>query len=223
MMSPMPGGPPQVAGDSAGAAPRFPAKLQVARARVRRGERELDVLAPITGRASGEVAADFEAAGRTHEFTEEVDAENRRLRFREEVPASQARLGTGILTMRYPGNGRTSPQDIRLRAAANPADFETDRPLVKDGRLQVEGTIVEEEARGVVRFRMTWFSGGREQTHDARARIDDGEWEIDENLPEDAVRSLEAMEGEAHSVIAFTGYFPQRIRGEVHTFQVAGG
>lgn len=222
MMAPMPGGPPQVAGDRAGAAPRFPAKLQVARARVRREDRELDVLAPITGRATGEVAADFEAAGRTHEFTQEVDAENRRLRFREGIPGPQARLGTGILTMRYPGNGRTRPQDIRLRAAPNQAEFETDRPVIADGRLRVEGTIVE-EARGVVRFRMTWLSGGQEREHTARARIDDGEWEIDEELPEEVVRSLEAMEGEAHSVIAFTGYFPQRIRGEVHTFQVAGG
>jgi hypothetical protein len=94
--------------------------------------------------------------------------------------------------------------------------------VIADGRLRVDGTIVE-EARGVVRFRMTWFSGGQEREHTARARIGDGEWEIDEELPEEVVRSLKAMEGEAHSVIAFTGYFPERIRGEVHTFQVAGG
>ncbi len=86
----------------------------------------------------------------------------------------------------------------------------------------MDGTIAE-EARGVVRFRMTWLSGGQERAHTARAQIDDGAWEIDEELPDDVAASLEAMEGEAHSVIAFTGYFPQRIRGEAHTFQVAGG
>ncbi|MCP9490107.1 MAG: hypothetical protein MSC31_09560 [Solirubrobacteraceae bacterium MAG38_C4-C5] len=220
-----PSGPPSGApsgGAREDASPRFAAKLQVERARVRREDRELDVLAPITARASGNVEATFEAAGSTHRFREPVDAQQRRLRFREPIFAAQARLGTGILTMRYAGNARTRPQEVRLRAARNASDLEPQRPRIADGRLMAEGTIAS-EARGVVRLRVEWFSGGRERSLVRQIEIEDGRWELDEELGRELLDSLTSdRTGEAHSVIAFTGYLPERQRGEIHTFRVDG-
>jgi hypothetical protein len=213
-------GPPSAAAPGLLAAPRFPVKLQVERARVRAGDHVLDVLAPISARASGEVQATFEAAGRTHAFSVDVDAERRNVRFRERIDAAQARLGTGIVTLRYAGNDRTRPQEVRLRAAAQPARFETARPAVREGRLRVRGAI-SDRARGLIRLRLLWQEGGEERSHAARARITGGRWSLDERLPADVAASLAARTGAVDSVVAFTGYLPARMRGEVHTFQVA--
>lgn len=211
---------PSVTAPDLRAAPRFPAKLQVERARVRAGDRVLDVLAPISARASGEVQATFEAAGRTHAFSVDVDAGRRHVRFRERIDAAQARLGTGIVTLRYAGNDRTRPQEVRLRAAAQPARFETVRPAVADGRLRVRGAI-SDRARGLIRLRLLWQQGGEERSYGARARIARGRWSLDERLPADIAASLAARSGAVDSVVAFTGYLPARMRGEVHTFLVA--
>ena len=86
----------------------FPAKLEVARARVVSASRRLDVLAPITARASGNVRVSFRAAGRTTRFETAVDSANARVRIDRRIPAVQARVGTGILTLAYPGDADTS-------------------------------------------------------------------------------------------------------------------
>ncbi|MCP9490105.1 MAG: hypothetical protein MSC31_09550 [Solirubrobacteraceae bacterium MAG38_C4-C5] len=217
-----PGATSPPASDDALGAPRFPAKLQVARARVDRDDRDLDVLAPITARASGSVVGSFRAAGRTSTFTTDVDRENRRVRFRDPVSRAAAELGTGILTMRYPGNDRTRPQEVRLRAAANPSELEPQRPRIDGGRLLAEGTIVD-AARGVVRLDLTWTQrDGAERTLARTVEIGDGRWSLDEALGDEVLASLGDRRGTVDSVIAFTGLLPQRLRGEVHTFQVAG-
>jgi hypothetical protein len=124
--------------------------------------------------------------------------------------------------MRYAGNARTRPQEVRLRAARNASDLEPQRPRIADGRLMAEGTIAS-EARGVVRLRVEWFSGGRERTLMRQLEIEDGRWELDEKLGRELLDSLTSdRTGEAHSVIAFTGYLPERQRGEIHTFRVDG-
>lgn len=197
-----------------------PAKLEVARSRVLRSERALDVLAPITKRASGKVDAEFHAAGRRTRFEAQVDEEKGRLRFREDIPRAQAAMGTGILTLRYPGNDSTRGQEVRLRAAHRHADLELDRPTL-GGRLRADGTI-SSRARGVVRVQLSWTTGGKDRIHEAHARIRDGRWKLDHELPEDVIGALMARDGTVHSYTLFTGYLPARMRGEMQAYQVLG-
>jgi hypothetical protein len=186
---------------------------------VDRRDRQLNVLAPITARASGEVEVEFFAAQRRFEFTEEVDSENRRILFERGIPAEQARLGTGIMTITYPGDEDTSPQEVRLRAASQPADLELDRPVIQDGRLKAQGTI-SDRARGIVRLQLQYVVDGQTETVRLRADIDDGRWEIDEALSAQVRDAIARRSGSVHSYTLFTGYFERRIRGEMESFQV---
>nr|MDQ3612488.1 hypothetical protein [Actinomycetota bacterium] len=199
----------------------FPAKVQVERARVLRADTRLDVLAPITARASGEVDVEFFAAQERTEFTEEVDSENRRIRINQAIPAEQAELGTGIMTITYPGDEDTSPQEVRLRAASQPADLELDRPVIEDGRVKAEGTV-SDRARGLVRLQMQYVVDGQPETVELRGEIDDGAWEIDEALSAEVLDGIARRSGPVHSYTLFTGYFERRIRGEMESFQVLG-
>jgi alpha-tubulin suppressor-like RCC1 family protein len=199
----------------------FPAKVQVERARVLRADRRLDVLAPITARASGEVEVEFFAAGERTKFSEEVDSENRRIRFRQDIPAEQADLGTGIMTISYPGDEDTSPQEVRLRAASQPAGLDLERPVIEDGRVKARGTI-SDRARGLVRLQVQYVVDGQAETVKLRGEIDDGEWEIDEALSPQALDGIARRSGPVHSYTLFTGFFERRIRGEMESFQILG-
>jgi hypothetical protein len=199
----------------------FPAKVEVERARVLREDRRLSVLAPITGRASGEVEVEFFAAQERVEFEADVDAENRRVRFNRQIPANQARLGTGIVTITYPGDGDTRPQEVRLRAASQKADLDLERPVIEDGRLKAEGTI-STRARGVVRLQLQYVVDGETETIELRGEIDDGRWEIDDALSQEAQDQIARRTGTVHSYTLFTGFFERRIRGEMQSFQVLG-
>ena len=186
-----------------------------------RGDRRLDVLAPITARASGEVEVEFFAAQRRVDFTADVDAQNRRVRFNRQIPVEQARLGTGIMTITYPGDGDTRPQEVRLRAASQRADLELDRPVIEDGRVKAQGTI-SRRARGVVRLQVQFVVEGETETIELRGRIEDGRWEIDEALSQDAREGIARRTGTVHSYTLFTGFFERRIRGEMQSFQILG-
>ena len=83
-----------------------------------------------------------------------------------------------------------------------------------------EGTV-DDDARGVVRVRVTWADGVVERSLERQIEIEDGRWALDEKLDADTLRSLRDRNSTVHSVIAFTGYLPERMRGEVHTFQIA--
>jgi hypothetical protein len=185
---------------------------------VLRADRAVDVLAPITKRASGEVAVDFHAAGRHTRFEVPVDEEKGRLRFREDIPRAQAAMGTGILTLRYPGNERTRGQEVRLRAASRHADLEVERPSLGGGRLRTQGTI-SRRARGVVRVQLDWSIAGQDHTYEAQARIREGRWELDSQLPLDVILGLLARDGTVHTYTLFTGYLPARMRGEMQAYQ----
>jgi hypothetical protein len=215
--------PPPTAPAAPAPAPQvlLPAKIEIKRARVERRDRRLNVLAPITGRASGEVEVEFFAAQRRFEFTEDVDAENRRIRFDRRIPAEQADLGTGIMTITYRGDVDTRPQEVRLRAASQPADLELDRPVIEGDRLKAEGTI-SRRARGIVRLQLQYVVDGETETVELRGRIDDGRWEIDEALSEEVRDGIARRTGTVHSYTLFTGYFERRIRGEMQSFQVLG-
>jgi len=197
-----------------------PAKLAIARARIDRSGRELEVLAPITRRASGQVSVALRAAGRTHRFTAPVDSAKRRIRFTERIPAAQARKGTGIITLGYPGDADTRPQTLRLRAASGRARLGPGRPtLSSGGRLRARGTI-SSRARGVVRVNLSYVHQGTTHVVRRKARIENGRWRLNARLAAEDVARIRARTGTVQSTIAFTGYLRERLRGEARAFQV---
>ena len=198
-----------------------PAKLEVARSGVLRDAGALDVLSPITARASGAVGVDFHAAGRHTRFAAQIDSEQGYVRFRKDLPRAQVRAGTGIVTLAYPGNDRTRGQEVRLRAASGRARLDLDRPTLLDGRVRAHGTI-SKRARGVVRVQFSWATGGRDRSLEVHARIRDGRWTLDEALPDAAMADIVRRDGTVHSYTLFTGYLPERLRGEMRSFEVVG-
>lgn len=200
----------------------YAAKMRVARARVLREDRELDVFAPITSRASGdEVDVEFFAAQRRENFTAEVtsgDAELDRIRFREAIPREQARLGTGIITLRYPGNAVTRPQEVRLRAARNQADLEVDEISLQGDRLSAAGVLTD-KAEGVVRLELSYLVvAGQPQVFKTNVKIEDGRWSV-----ENVQVPPEIAQTGAYVSVLFTGYFERRIRGEMVSYQILPG
>jgi len=215
-----PGGPPASPGGPL--AELLTSKLALARATINRRERMLDVLAPITSRASGRVRVQLHAAGRRHRFDAAVDSRDARVRFRQPIPAAQARLGTGILTIAYPGDADTRPQTVRLRAANRRADLRLSRPTLSgDGRLRAAGTI-SRRARGVVRVQIEYVSGGQTTTLQFTARIRNGRWSLDERLAQTTRDAIARRTGTVHSYTLFTGYHPARMRGEMRSYQILG-
>jgi len=205
---------------SFGAIPPFAAKLELARAGVLRSVRRLSVLAPITARAAGRVKASFRAAGRTERFTAGIDAAKRRIRIDRSIPASQARLGTGILTLTYPGDDDTQPQEVRLRAASQKANLHATRPKLSGRRLTATGTI-STRARGVVRLQLLYEpADSSTRTLEFTAPISDGRYSFDETLPADIAAEIGKRRGVVHSYTLFTGYLPRRVRGEMRSYEV---
>ena len=201
--------------------PPEPAKLQLARATIFEGARVIDILAPITKRASGSVAMQLYAAGKRHRWSAPVNATEGHIRVSQPIPAAQARMGTGILTVAYPGDPDTRPQTVRLRAANVPAALDARRPTIVNGRLQAGGTI-SRAARGVVRVQLQYFSGEQTTTLEKYARISGGAWSLDAPLTPEEQAAIAARRGTVHSYILFTGYLKARMRGEMRSYQVLG-
>lgn len=199
----------------------FAAKLSLARARLLRGERMLDVLAPITSLASGDAKVELHAAGMRTRFSVPVSSVDGRIRFKQAIAAAQARLGTGIVTLTYGGDADTRPQTVRLRAAAGKANLSLARPTIVAGRLRAAGTI-STEARGVVRVQIQYESDGQTRTLQFLAPILDGKWSMNEKLARNVVDGIERRTGTVHSYTLFTGYMPRRMRGEMRSYQVLG-
>ncbi len=143
------------------------------------------------------------------------------MRFRQPVPREQADMGTGIVTLAYPGNDRTRGQGVRLRAATGRAGLELARPSLRDGRLRAQGSI-SDRARGVVRVQLSWATGGQDQSLELNAPIRDGRWALDEALPAGVTQQIADRDGTVHSYTLFTGYLPARMRGEMQAYQVLG-
>jgi hypothetical protein len=202
---------------------KFTAKMSLARATVVRSQALLDVLAPITARASGRVNVEFHAASQVTKFTAPINSADGRISFRQSIPASQARLGTGIVTLAYRGDADTRPQVVRLRAASQQAQLEMDRPRIVENRLQASGTVTD-RARGVVRVQLEYLAQNCQTvTVERNARIQpDGRWQLDEALSASELAGITTRRGTVHSYTLFTGYFPQRIRGEMRSFEVLG-
>ena len=222
-----------VAGTAAGANRNFrtkavappvvpePSKLELARATVFRSAAVIDILAPITRRASGSIGLELFAAGRRHRWSAPINSAEGRIRNSESIPAAQAALGTGILTMTYPGDPDTRPQTVRLRAANVPAALDARRPTLTAGRLQAAGTI-SRAARGIVRVQIQYFSGGATTTLEKAATISNGSWSLDSLLTPQEQAAIVQRHGTVHSYILFTGFLPARMRGEMRSYQVLG-
>jgi hypothetical protein len=197
--------------------------MRVSRARVLREARRLDVLAPITSRARGaDVAVTYQGDGRSDTFDAEVTEGGGALdhiRFREPITRGQAELGTGIVNLNYLGDGDTSPELVRLRAASQRAELEVEEIGLTGDRLSAQGSVTS-RADGVVRLRFSYVDpDGSPQVHDARAEIhDDGDWE----LVEGQVPAQLARCG-GYLSIQFTGFFERRIRGEQLAYELNAG
>lgn len=202
---------------------KFTAKLSVARATVVRSASALDVLAPITARASGNVNVELFAANQITRFTAPVNSADGRIRFRQPIPAAQSKLGTGIVTIAYPGDADTRPQVVRLRAASQPAQLEMERPRIVNDRLLARGSVTS-RARGVVRVQLEYLTQSCQTvTVERQAQIgSDGRWRLDDPLSTTERLGIAARRGTVHSYTLFTGYFPERIRGEMRSFEVLG-
>ncbi len=205
----------------ASAAGKATAKLALARARIIRRDRVLDVLAPITSLASGRVNVQLHAAGRRYRFTVAVNSRDGRIRFRHRIPKAQADLGTGIVTITYRGDADTRPQTVRLRAASQRAELDLGRPTINGGRLRASGTV-SSRARGVVRVQLEYVVGDRTTTLQFKPRIANGRWSLDQALSQTVRDAIAQRTGTVHSYTLFTGYMPRRVRGEMRSFQVLG-
>ncbi len=198
-----------------------PSKLQLLRATILPATDQIDILAPITRRASGSVAIELQSAGSRFRWTAPINAADGRIRSLERIPAAQARSGTGILTITYAGNAVTRPQVVRLRAASASALLDASRPTLSGGHLLDHGTI-STLARGVVRVQLEYYSGGRTTTLQKFATVANGSWSLDAPLTADQQAAIAKRQGTVQSYILFTGYFPRRIRGEMVSYQVLG-
>ncbi len=188
-----------------------------------RGDRRLDVLAPITSRARGaDVEVEFQADGRTDTFDAEVTASGSKLdqiRFLEPITSGQAELGTGIVNLNYLGDDDTRPESVRLRAASQRAELDVEEISLIGDRLSGQGSVTS-RAEGVVRLRYSYVApDGSPQVHLAQATIqDDGDWELDD----DQVPAQLAQCG-GYLSIQFTGFFERRIRGEQLAYELDAG
>ncbi|HWC25064.1 MAG TPA: glycosyl hydrolase [Solirubrobacteraceae bacterium] len=198
-----------------------PAKLRISRARILRREAQLDILAPITRRASGVASVVLHSAGKRTRFEGVVDAARGRVRVRKPISRAQAAKGTGIVTLTYAGDADTQPQKVRLRAAARKARLALRRPRLVDGRLRAEGTI-SSRARGRVRTQLLYAVGAASVVRQYSAPIDDGHWKLDVALAPSVLAEIDRREGTLQSSTLFTGYLPARIGGEMRAFQVLG-
>ncbi len=198
---------------------RYPAKLSIARASTPGSM--IDTLAPISSRASGRVSVEYHAAQRRTRLTIGIDRVNRRIRFRRRVPDAQARMGTGILTIGYPGDADTQPQSVRLRAAARKALLDLSRPQIAGDRVRASGTI-SSRARGVVRLQLQYQFACTVRTLRFTGAIAGGRWSINEQLGTRELAEIAARKGAVHSTTLFTGYLPARMRGEMRSFEVLG-
>lgn len=205
------------AGPGASTAVLQPAKLSLARASVLSRSRKLDVVAPITARASGRAAISFRAAGRTTRASFAITGGV--IRGRMSITAEQARVGTGILTITYPGDPDTRPASLRSRAANPRSTLTSRRPTTAGGRLRAGGRLTR-AARGSVRVTLELQRGRRIVSHSVRGLVRGGAWNVDQALPADVVAAIADRAGTVDATIAYTGQLRPLLRGEQLAYQV---
>jgi hypothetical protein len=201
-----------------------PPKLAVTRNLIDPGSRTLNVLAPISRRAAGAVVVTLESARRRTRFTARIDAGKRRVLVAKRIPAAQARRRTGIVTISYPGDADTQPAVVRLRAARVAATLHAAAPTLGGSpeQLRAAGTV-SARARGIVRVEIAWIDArGAFARYSASATVRRGHWTLSATPPRATIASIAGRRGTLHSSIAFTGYRPAGVRGELVSYQVLG-
>ncbi|MEJ7797021.1 MAG: hypothetical protein WKF42_00885 [Solirubrobacteraceae bacterium] len=162
----------------------FPAKLKVLRATVRNGT--LEMLLSITGRATGAITVDYQAAGRFHRTFAAVGPPQegeKRVAVSQPLADHQRAVETGIVNAAFAGNETTQADSARLRAAKGRSRLTLERLTFVDGRVAVAGSI-DERVSGIVRLRASYLdSDGSTGVWNGRAAVERGAWGLDEKLP----------------------------------------
>jgi YVTN family beta-propeller protein len=200
--------PPSPGADGgAAAARRTPAKLRIARARVRAGK--LDLRLGMTSRATGRVRAAYRSSGRTTRFWIRIPKRTgapKPWTVGRRLPRAQRRKSTGILSLRYAGSERVRPDRLRSRVATRKARLRLLLTTIDpQGRLIAVGSV-SRSVPGVVRLRFD--TADESSVLHYRARIRRGGWELREPLPS------KAAAGGGQLSIQYTGAERRRIRGE---------
>ncbi len=183
------------------ARPIYPSKLKVLRSSIRGGQ--IDALFSITGRATGPLTVDYQAAGRFTRYRLDVGPARegeKFVRLLDRVAPAQRGRSTGILNIGYAGNDETRPDSLRLRAATAKSRLQLAGVSLTQGRLQAGGTV-DARVRGVVRLRVTYqLPDGALAEWSGRSAVRSGRWAVDEQLPPQAVADLNG-----YLTIQFTG------------------
>ena len=172
---------PAGAGDTGAGAGAETTSLSITRARITRRSQRLELIAPISRLATGTARVDMLAGGRRTSFDAKIDSGRGMLRVNRAVTRRQARGQSAIVTISYPGNARTLPKQVRLRAAARAAKLTASRPALRAGRLLTRGTVAK-AARGVVRLELAYNVDGRNVVRKLSATIRNGRWSLSSAL-----------------------------------------
>ena len=201
--------------------PPEPAKLQLARATIFRSAKLIDILAPITKRASGTVAMQLYAAGKRHRWTAPINSTAGHIRGQPADPRRAGPDGHRHPDVAYPATRTRARRPSGSAPPTCPPRSTRAGPRIVNGRLQAGGTV-SRAARGVVRVQLQYFSGEQTITLEKYARISGGAWSLDEPLTPEEQAAIAARRGTVHSYILYTGYLKARMRGEMRSYQVLG-
>lgn len=179
----------------------FPAKLKVLRASIRDGA--LEALLSITGRATGTITVDYQAAGQFRRMFiaigEPQDGE-KRVGLSQPLSGRQRAARTGIINAAFAGDDATQSDSARLRAASGRSGLKLDRLTFADGQLSVAGSI-DRRVSGIVRLRASYLDvDGSIGLWTGRSPVEMGTWALDEKLPAAA-----AFDPNAYLTMQFTG------------------
>ena len=184
------GGLPAVAGRRRRrASARKPAKLRIARARVRRGK--LDMRLGTTSRATGRLRAVYRSSGRRTRFAIRIPSAGAAgapiaWTVRRALPRAQRRKRTGILTLAYAGNASgPRPTAALARRATARAPAPHDDAIDDAGPAASRAAPISRRAPGVVRAAPRLRRRVRASCATARA-IRRGRWSLRETLPSKA-------------------------------------
>lgn len=199
---------------------RGPAMMGVLRARIRPARRSLELVVPMSARASGPVVFEVRAADRRARITRTIDASRHRIRLRHAIPARLAAKRTGIVTISYAGNLQTRPQSLRLRVAAHPARLRTQRPTIDAvGRLRVSGSV-NRRAVGSVRVALQFEAQGRVQTIRRLARLRHGRFALVAKLSDAEREAIAERAGSLSASVFYAGSRPAGVSGEQRAFEL---
>jgi len=204
-----------VSGDSTGS---DAARLNIMRVKISKRTRKLSLLATLAPNATGSARVTLKVGGRKMSFSKRINGG--RLKVSRKISSSQARKGTGTVTVTYGGNEQTRPQKVRLRIAPGKPKLRIlSGPRINGNQLSAAGTI-SKRARGSVRIQLNFFVAGKSITREFRATISKGSWSLNAALPASVAAELVQRTGSAQSYAIFNG--SRRVAGAMKLYDVLG-